>query len=102
MDKVLKAYEVEFCPIVNGHPKPSRNVRIVAYSSKQANKFFFDWRRNTKKVPAIYVMTWELEKPKELSFKEWQEEIHNHFEKQQKIIYGKEDKDDNNNTGRAS
>lgn len=98
----LKAYEVEFRPIVNGIARPTRKVRIVAYSQKQANKFFFDWRHNTTKIPCIFEMSYELEKPKDLTFKEWKEEIQDHFEKQQKIIYRREDKDDNSNTNGAS
>ena len=100
--KQLRAYMIEFYPIVNGIPRPVRKVQIVAYSQKQANKFFYDWRHNTKKVPAIFVMSYEIEQPKELTPQKWQEEIVENFIKQQNIIYGKEVKNDNNNTGRAS
>ena len=88
--KTLTAYEIEFCPIVRGITRPLRNVRIVAYSPLQARKFFIDWRKHRCHVPYLYVATYEVEKPKELTLHEWQKEIREHFKKQQDIIYRKE------------
>ena len=98
--KELKVYAIDFRPIVNGIIKASRTVLFIAYSEKQAKKFFFDWRHNVRKHPCVLEMIYERTRDKETHIDDWRTELQKHFEEQQNLIYrgGKEnvkEKEDN-------
>ena len=90
--KELKVYTIEFRPMVNKVLKDSRRILFVAYSDKQAKKFFFDWRHNVVKHECIFEGIWENKPEKDVHPDDWKEELKKHFKSQSELIYKKKNK----------
>ena len=92
MDSKLKVFNVEFKIYLDN---VSRDVKIIAYSPKQARKFFHDWWKRYNKDYAIITLVYDLDEDiaqKLLSKKNIT--IEEQFKKQQDYIYrGKSDED---------
>ena len=90
MESKLKVFNVEFKIYKD---VLYRDVLIIAYSPKQARKFFFDWWRKNWRRSIIVTMIYEVDKKKtQLKLKSGT--IEGKFKEQQDYIYrGKSDED---------
>ena len=85
----LKIYKLEFIPLNNHYPHPSRKVFIVAYSEEQAKKFLRDWLVNVKRCNFFFEGIERVNKTsKEGKYALKPYTIEERFERQNKLIYG--------------
>lgn len=84
-DRKIKMYNVEFRAYGTFD---NRDVKMIAYSPKQAKKFFYDWWRKKHGTYALVIMAYELsEKVTQKILKELDMNLDDLFKRQQDYIY---------------